>query len=501
MAMDYPAALRYLYSFTDLERTPGTPRAPGADDDGLARVHGWFDRLGRPETAFHSVLVAGTKGKGSTANYIAGALRAAGYRVGLYTQPHLTSFRERLQVDGALLPEARLGALVAEIAPLVAGLAADAPELGALTTYEIVTGLGLRYFAQERVDWAVLEIGLGGRLDAVNAVCAPRLSVITSLSLDHMKVLGNTIAQIAAEKAGIIKPGTPVVSAPQPPDGAAVVARVAAERQAPLYVAGEDIAVAPAGTAPPCTPARYGQPRRTHQAVTLALGARLRAAAGGRDPGAQLPLDLPLLGAHQAVNAAVAAAACLLLAGTDAPRLTPAAIAAGFRQVQWPGRLEIAATRPLIVLDGAHNDDSAAQLAAAVGAELCYRRLVLVVGALADKDLAAILRPLLPLAAGVVVTQSAHPRAAPAGAIAARIAELAPPGAAPGSDTPALTVSDDVAGALRIARTLAGPDDVVLVAGSLSVVGDARAALGLGPPVDPVGGDFFYRADGTPPPR
>jgi len=482
----YRDALAYLYSFTDVERVPGLAPAAGFD---LAKVHRFFDLLGRPEMAYHSILVAGTKGKGSTANYLAEALRGAGYRVGLYTQPHLTSFRERMQVDGALLPAGRLGPLVETLQPVVDRMHAEAPEYGPLTTYEIATALALRYFAEEQVEYAVLEIGLGGRLDAVNAVRAPLVSVITSLSLDHTRVLGDTIDKIAYEKAGIIKPATPVVTAPQPPAALQVIMDTARERAAPLYQVGVDIGLLEprepdAGL---CTEDQHGKARHSSQSVTMELGPRLREP----DDAPLVHLDLPLLGRHQAVNAAVAYAACRLLARAGADRLTRDAVAAGFAQVAWPGRLEVVRDRPLLVLDGAHNGDSANQLAAAFPANFCYRRLVLVLGVTADKDLSGILRPLLPLATHVVLTQSHHPRAAAVATLAAQAAQVRDQSGGPGDfqETP------DAATALALATRLAGPEDAILVTGSLFVVGDARAALGLGPPVDEVSGDFFYRLD------
>ncbi|MGI8588827.1 MAG: bifunctional folylpolyglutamate synthase/dihydrofolate synthase [Chloroflexia bacterium] len=465
---DYSDALGYLYSFTDLERVPGMATASGLD---LAKVHRFFDLIGRPETGFRSVIVAGTKGKGSTANYLAGALRASGYRTGLYTQPHLTTFRERMQIDGSLLPPDRLVALVDWVRPYVEQMSADPP-----TTYEISTALALRYFWEERVDYAVLEIGLGGRLDAVNAVRAPLVSVITSLSLDHTLVLGDTIDKIAAEKAGIIRPGTPVVSAPQPADGLAVVEHTAAVRGSPLYLVGTDITLA---DGPPpeamCGPGCYGRPLRATQAVTLTVGPRLREAAPQMPQ--SLPLVLPLLGRRQAANAAVACATCLLLAGSGAERLTPEAIRSGFRSVAWPGRLEVAGERPLLVLDGAHNGDSAEQLAADLPKNFCYRRLVLLLGAMADKQIDAILRPLLPLADAAVFTHGHHPRAMEPRALIERTEAIA---ARPG----AYHAAEDVNAALALAYTLADPDDAILVTGSLYIVGEARAALGLGAPPD-----------------
>jgi len=498
LTTNYADALQYLYSFTDVEQVPGLAAAAAFD---LAKVHYWFDLIGRPEDHFRSILVAGTKGKGSTASYIAGALRAAGYRVGLYTQPHLTTFRERLQIDGSILPAERLGPLVDKIRPLVKRMHRQAPQFGRLTTYEISTALALRYFAEEAVDYAVLEIGLGGRLDAVNAVRTPLVSAITSLSLDHTQVLGTTIAQIAREKAGIIKPATPVVSAPQPAAAQQVIEMVAAGHAAPLYQVGVDLRVEPDPEQEPgaCSPDQYGRVRRATQAVNLILGPRLRTLEGAGIP--TLPeivsLVLPLLGQHQATNAAVAAAACLLLARSGAERLTLVAMQRGFRQVSWPGRLEVARQHPLVVLDGAHNGDSAAQLAAAVPDNFCYRQLILILGVSADKDIPAIVRPLLPLAHQVIFTRSHHPRAAAAGDVAAAAARLWQESPDHPAGAPPFGFAADAETALRDARAVAGPDDAILVTGSLFVVGEVRAALGLAPAVDEAHGDFFYRLDKT----
>jgi dihydrofolate synthase/folylpolyglutamate synthase len=482
----YQHALEYLYSFTDMERTPGQPAFGGGD---LARVHAFWDRIGRPERVYGAILVAGTKGKGSTANYVAGALQAAGYRTGLYTQPHLTAFRERMQVDGVPISESQLVDLVRWVQPLVEAQHAEAPELGRLTTYEVATAITLQYFAEAAVDYAVLEIGLGGRLDAVNAVRASLLSLITSLSLDHTKVLGDTLDKIAYEKAGIIRPGTPVVCAPQPPVAAPVLTQIADERQAPLYWVGTDLTLA---LDPPARDsAEFGAAPTRPQTVTLTPGPRLAAALGT----APFRVALPLAGAHQAINAAVAAAGCGLLRQAGAERLTPAAIQAGFAAVQWPGRLEVAGEHPLLILDGAHNDASAAALAQAVPAGFRYRRLILVLGLLADKDAAAILTPLLPLGDSVIFTQSDHPRRATAESVrdsALRLLATTPQHAT--QDTQhAWQVVPTIPAALTAARALAGPEDAILVTGSLTVVGEARAALGLGLPPDPVHGDFFYR--------
>jgi dihydrofolate synthase / folylpolyglutamate synthase len=348
--MKYADALAYLYSFANYEVAPISSRT----DLRLSRMRRLLELAGEPQRRFRSVLIAGTKGKGSTAAMLASISQATGQLTGLYTTPHLNTHRERMRTDGQLISEEEFAHRMVEVRQIVEDYAG---ELGSPTTYELGTLLAFKYFADHAVELAVVEVGLGGRLDATNVLDA-ELAIITSISYDHVEVLGHTLSAIATEKAGIIKPGKPLVSAPQKAEVLAVLERVAAERGAQLTVA------APAES------------------------------------------DVPLLGEHQLVNAGVATVAAKQLAIADS------AVRAGLASVRWPGRLEIAPGRPLTVMDGAHNVDSMEKLAAAMRRHFQWDRLRVVAGFSADKDIPGMARVLNDLADEIVLTRSRHPRSA-----------------------------------------------------------------------------------------
>ena len=430
--LTYQHSLDWLYSFIDSEKTlPQTPL-----DFNLPRTAALLQSLGNPHTRFPAVVVAGTKGKGSTCAMLEAVLRAAGWRVGLFTSPHLHSYRERMQVNRVLPTPAELAALVELIQPTVATLD---PALGRLSTYEIGVALGLTWFAQQQVDFAVLEIGLGGRYDAVNVV-TPLLSVITAISYDHMAILGDTLGKIAGEKAGIIKPNVPVLTTVQPPEAASVIADVAAKHDAPLFVA------------------------------TLAGVQERGSGERALYPLVIVPDALHLKGDFQMQNAQLAAGAALLLREIGLS-LSDDAIRSGLATADWPGRFEVIAREPTIVVDGAHNGDSARVLMSAMRQNFSYERLILVLGTSSDKDLPAIGRELVPHAAVVLLTQSRHPRATPTAVLREHVAPLA---------TGVVEEFVDILPALLRARELAQPNDLICVTGSLFVVAAAREALGLG---------------------
>jgi dihydrofolate synthase / folylpolyglutamate synthase len=414
----YSAALTYLNQFISYERQ--LPARYSPETLSLDRVHALLERLGRPERAFQSIHIAGTKGKGSTAAMIESCLRAAGYRTGLYTSPHLHTFRERVRVNGQNISREDVARLVDELDPHVAAVAG-------VTWFEIVTALAFLHFAQARIEVGVIEVGLGGRFDATN-VLTPLVSVITPLSLDHMNLLGSSIEQIAFEKAGIIKPRVPVVSAPQKPAAWDVIRRVARVRAAPLT---------PHPLAPCEAPREWGA---SHE-------------PGGR---------FPLLGAHQLTNAATAIAA-LRVANARGLTISDEALRAGLLSVQWPGRLEVLSRGPLLVVDGAHNGDSAEKLAAALRDVFHHDRWTLIIGVSADKDLAAILDALLPIAARVIVTRARNVRATDVETLARHVAARGV------VSTPA----SDVANALEIALADQAP---IIITGSLFTVAEARLA-------------------------
>jgi dihydrofolate synthase/folylpolyglutamate synthase len=425
----YNQALDYLYSFVDysLKKASELARA----EFNLERMFALLEKLGNPHHDFPAIHVAGTKGKGSTCAFAAAALQAAGYRTGLYTSPHLHDFCERIQLDGRPVSHAALVALVEEVKPAVAAV----PRL---TTFEITTALAFLYFSRAQVEAAVIEVGLGGRLDATNVI-APRVSVITAISLDHTAVLGDTLALIAGEKAGIIKPETPLVSAPQADEALEVIARIGRERAAPLTLVGRDVLFA------------TGLHNLDGQAVQL------------RTPdGSPLYLHIPLLGAHQAENAAVAYAA-LIAGGFD---VTDEAVARGFAQASWPGRFEVVRKEPPVVLDSAHNDESARRLRQALDDYLPGRPVTLIFGASEDKNVAGMLAALKPRLARLIAVRADHPRALDVETLLGYAGQA-------GVEAEA---SPSAGEALERAIRLAGPDGLVLSAGSIFITAEVRQA-------------------------
>jgi dihydrofolate synthase/folylpolyglutamate synthase len=397
---------------------------------GLERIEALLDAIGRPEQAFTIVQVGGTNGKGSISAMLAAILQAAGRRVGLYTSPHLRHYRERIRVDGRPISESDFVDGVEALGTLIARLD--------VTVFEAGTALALDHFCRARVDVAVLEVGLGGRLDATT-VGTPRVEVIGPIDYDHQHELGDTLTLIAAEKAAIIRSGV-AFSAPQDPEAAAVLDRRAAEVGVPLLRAGRELHAVPLGF--------------TLEAQRLDL-------AG---PGWHLAdVACGLLGVFQPGNALLAAAAAREL-GADA-----AAIRAGLRGARWPGRFQIFRRDPLVILDGAHNPAGARALAASLQAYFPGRPVTFVVGILTDKDAGGILAALRPLTARVILTASANPRAAAPGALRALLPADARVDTAPSPQA-----------ALAMATTAAGPRGIVCVAGSLSLIGDVLARAGDG---------------------
>jgi dihydrofolate synthase/folylpolyglutamate synthase len=447
LMITYRDALSYLYSFTDYEKRGFAAYAPEFYD--LDRVRRLLALMGEPQRAFQAVHIAGTKGKGSTAAMIESVLRAAGYRTGLYTSPHLHSFRERIQVVGELIPEEGVTHLVEEMQVLAA-------QVEGVTTFEVITCLAFAWFAEQGVEWAVVEVGLGGRLDATN-ILDPDVTVITPISYDHVAILGDTLAQIAAEKAGIIKPGVPVVSAPQPGEALAVIRDVCERQGAPLTLVGRDW---------------------IWQSEAADLDGQAFTVRRGRHEGVELQLSL--LGEHQLVNATTAAAVLSVLEQREL-KLPVSALREGLQAVQWPGRLEILGREPWVVADGAHNGDSARKLISALHAMADFRNLIIVLGVSADHLTPDLMEALLSGAARAIATQALHPRAASPAWIQARAADL-------GFE---LESSETVAQALDLALAEAGPQDLICCTGSLFVVADARVAWfsrhGMSiPPCDPI---------------
>ncbi len=440
--MTYREAVAYLESLIDYERTPAG--AAAARVWNLDRMRHMLEHFGDPHLSLRCLHIAGTKGKGSTAAMAASILTAAGHRTGLYTSPHLVSFRERIRIDGKMIPEADVLALVDEIRPIVEGMRES--EIGPPSFFEAYTLMGFLHFAQQHVDLAVLETGLGGRLDATN-LARPLACAITRIGRDHTQELGDTIPEIAREKAGIIKPGVSVISAPQPTEALEVFQEVCLERRAQLIVVGEE-----SGPKASITQADHAR-----QVMTI-HGLR----------GIYPDLDSPLLGAHQAENAAVAVGLVELLAN-HGMEIGEEAIRAGIKSVRWPGRFQIVSRSPYLILDGAHDELGAAALAAALESLFPSRRIILVLGLHRDKETEGIIAPLCPLVDRVIATASSSPRALDA----RELQRLLFPHC---RHTAAYT---PVSLAVREAVDQAHRSDVVVVTGSLYVVGEAMSALGI----------------------
>lgn len=441
--MDYSQAIEYVLSFADWERAP--PQAFAAANFDLRRVHSLLARLGNPHLGRQTIHIAGSKGKGSVAVMIASILQAAGYRSGLYTSPHLHNVRERIVVDGQPIGEDEFARLAEVLAPQVVAENEDG-RFGQLTTFELLTALAFLHFRGRDAQWQVLEVGMGGRLDATNVIDDKAVCVITPISLEHTTVLGDTAEKIAVEKAAILRPGTTVVTALQPyPEAAAVIRRRAAELGAPLLDVGET-----------CSVQRQGW-ELTGQSFRLA------------GPACSRELWLPLLGAHQLENAAAAVATIDALR-SGGVAVSEESIGEGLGRLSWPGRLEVVRDKPLIVVDGAHNGHSARRLRQALRDYFSFDRAILVMGVSGGKTIGAMAEELAPLTYLLIATRSHHPRAAEPEAVAAAFA----------AQGVASETCPTVAAALDRAQALAGRDDLICVVGSLFVVAEAREqVLGL----------------------
>lgn len=420
--MTYPEAVAYLFSL----QKHGIKL-------GLETMAALMERLDGPHSRFRSLHIAGTNGKGSTAAMAAAILQAAGYRVGLYTSPHLVDFRERIRINGAMISEA-------DVARLAAAVRESCGSDLLATFFEQTTAMAFQHFADEAVDVAVLEVGLGGRFDATNVVM-PMACAITTIALDHQEYLGDRLESIAFEKAGIIKRGIPVTMGAVEGEAARTIVQVAAERGAPL--------------------------RRLHQEFGI-VGGEESFTYRGQDRVVER-LRCRLTGRHQLDNAACAIA-MIEAAAPHGLIVTEGAIRTGLRDVAWEGRLEVADERPMILLDGAHNPAGASALASSL--RLLHERrrnarIILVLGMMRDKDHTGFIGPLKVLADQVILTQADVPRSATAADLLNEIGQL--------TSKPLVTSSSG--DALALARQLAGVDDIICVTGSLMVIGEVKALL------------------------
>lgn len=430
---EYQAALDYIYSFVDFSRTHQANLSPENFD--LSRMVRFMEYLGSPQESFPAIHIAGSKGKGSVSAFCASALQAGGFKVGLYTSPHLKDFEERMQVNQVPIPRDILVGYVKEIKPAVASV----PDL---TTFEITTGLAFLYFARSQVDIAVIEVGLGGRLDATNII-TPLVSVITSLYLDHISILGDTLEKIAAEKGGIIKQGVPVVCAPQEKGPLKVLQKIAAEKKS-AFIEVEQ--------------------KYPYQILSKSLKGQVFSLEHGEGP-RESQFQIPLIGDFQVINA-ITAFGTLETLRSKGFSLDEVVIKKGFQEVYWPARFEVLRQQPPVIVDSAHNPASMGKLRETIDEFFPDTSLILVFGISEDKQLDGMLEEILPRTTHFISTQADHPRAMNPDSLEERARQYA-------CTTESIP---DVAQALKRALAIAGTDHLVVVTGSIFVAASARIA-------------------------
>ncbi|MFH0860959.1 MAG: folylpolyglutamate synthase/dihydrofolate synthase family protein [Candidatus Altiarchaeota archaeon] len=426
--MDYGGALDYLYTL----RKSGIKLR-------LSHTAHLLELMGNPHMRFKSVHVGGTNGKGSVCAMIYSSLMEAGHSVGMYTSPHLMEFTERIQADGSQIPPDVLARMLDETIPLINGMQDD-KSVGEPSFFEVITAIAFKYFADNGVDLAVVEVGLGGRLDSTN-VLTPLVSVITNVQMDHREVLGDSVLDIAREKAGIIKEGVPVVTSEEDPKTLSLFERTC-QRSSKLHVVGKDVS--------------YKIKKISHLKQVFDVdGIRLHE-----------NIAIRFMGVHQIKNAAAAVTALDVLnaGGVDVPE---DAIRSGLVSAVWPGRFEVLDIRPKTVLDCAHNPDGARTLKESLRQHFGDRKFILSIGVSDYKDIDGILSQLLPVAKHVIVARSNHPQAASPNVLRDKIERMG------AKCTAAASAKESI----QTARSLSGEDDILVFSGSIFFVGDIRKLL------------------------
>jgi len=441
-ARTYDSALKYLFSQTNYEQMLRVRY--NRDTFSLKRMKGLMKSLGNPQKSIRTVHIAGTKGKGSTATMLARMLQACGHKVGLYTSPHISDIRERIQVNGQKITQIALTRLICAAEPHIEKMAEDKP-----TFFEIFTAMAFCHFQKEEVDVAVVETGLGGRLDSTNVI-KPSVCGFTSISIDHMQQLGPSLSKIAAEKAGIMKRSIPAVSVPQAPEAKRVLKRMAKESQAQLMFTGEDIEFS----------YRVESSRQDgcHTRICLTTP---------RSRFEHLPV--PVLGEHQALNCGLALALLDQLKDQGMAIDDQAAIK-GLAKVYLPGRMEMISEDPRVLVDGAHNAASMHALMRAIGQHIPYDSMVMVFGCAADKDIPGMIAEIATGADKVIFTQaSSNPRAAKPKSIAAQYEE---------ATGRVGQITETLKDAIRVAHSAVSREDLICICGSFCLVGEAKYLLG-----------------------
>jgi dihydrofolate synthase/folylpolyglutamate synthase len=408
---------------------------------GLGRIEELLGRLGNPHRQLRVVHIGGTNGKGSTSVMVSSILQAAGCRAGLFTSPHLHSYTERYRINGEQIRPERVTGLIRRLKPHLEAMVAEGFEHP--TEFEVSTAMAFVYFLEEGVDYLVLEVGMGGAIDSTNVVL-PRVAVITNVAMDHMEYLGQTIGEIASVKAGIIKPGVPLVTAAAGEALEVIEAACARQGVDPVLV-GRDV------TWRPLAENLSREPQKFEVAGRL---------------GVYQDLELSLLGGHQLVNAATAVA-CAEVLSEQGAAISAAEIRAGLAAARWPARLELVAADPPVLIDGAHNYEGAVSLRRALDLYFPDRPVVFVLGMLGDKERAGVVDVLGPRAGAVIVTRPNSPRAGDWELLAGEAARF----------TPRVELMESVSGAVQRALELAGSGELVCITGSLYMVAEAREVL------------------------
>jgi dihydrofolate synthase / folylpolyglutamate synthase len=425
----YPEALKYIY---DLNKY--------GIKLGLKNIKYLLFLLGNPHQKLNIIHVGGTNGKGSTSSLICSILKSAGFKVGLYTSPHLVDFTERMKINYRSINQKKVATLLERIKPFVEKVA-HTPYYTHPTFFEVITAMAFIYFFEEKVDFLVLEVGLGGRLDATN-VCEPLISVITHIDYDHMDKLGNSLEEIAREKGGIIKSGGIVITSNQFEKADQEINKIAQQRNSIIYKVGREI--------------KYEIIKSDLKGIIF----NLRGIYNN-----YINLHIPLLGRHQAENAATAITAveALKIKGIC---ISKKAIRDGLEKVKWSGRLEIIQKNPILILDGAHNPNGVKVVRQALEEIFCYHRLVLVLGIFADKDYKKMIKIIAPLADLIIATKAKNPRATPPQIIAKEAAQYI--------DRNKIMVTKNIPQAINYAIFNSHKDDLICITGSLYTIGEAK---------------------------
>ncbi|MEK7400281.1 MAG: folylpolyglutamate synthase/dihydrofolate synthase family protein [Candidatus Poribacteria bacterium] len=436
----YEQAIEYLESFIDYERL-SAPYDPNGWK--LERVERLLELVGNPHLKLKVIHIAGTKGKGSTSAIVASILKSAGYKVGLYTSPHLVTFRERIVINDDMIPKEQVCEMVEYIKPYVEKLQKE-DNVGILSFFDVYTAIAMLFFEFEKVDFVVLEVGMGGRLDATNVV-NPLVSVITPISYDHILILGDTLTAIAGEKAGIIKENGYVVTSPQEPEALKVIKDTCEKKNAILFQVGEDIIY-----------------EKTQTGAFSEFG--VYGIFGKYDH-----LMVQLLGEHQIINAttAVGAIECLRFYGIKIPL---AGIKSGMFNIKWKARVEVVQYNPIIILDVAHNSASAKALSDTIKKTFGYQKLILIFGISLHKDVKGMGEYLCPIADKIILTKINNPRAMTPEAIKEELLDFCDD----------FIITQDTQSAIQIAKSIATPLDLICITGSFYLAGEAMRVLNIG---------------------